>query len=113
MVPSLSKPRVAVLIPCYNEAAAIRDVVKDFRVALPDAEIYVYDNNSSDGTPRIAAEAGAIVRFETRQGKGHVVRRMLSETDADVYVMVDGDGTYDAGTSAEMVRSLLANSTLR
>jgi len=109
VAPSLSKARVAVLIPCFNEAAAIRDVVKDFRVALPDARIYVYDNNSSDGTPRIAAEAGAIVRFETRQGKGHVVRRMLSETDADVYVMVDGDGTYDASTSAEMVRALLTN----
>jgi glycosyltransferase involved in cell wall biosynthesis len=106
---SLSKPRVVVLIPCYNEAAAVRQVVKDFRVALPDARIYVYDNNSSDGTARIAAEAGAVVRFETRQGKGHVVRRMLSETDADVYVMVDGDGTYDASTSAEMVRALLAN----
>jgi glycosyltransferase involved in cell wall biosynthesis len=109
VAPSPSKPRVVVLIPCYNEAAAIRDVVRAFRVALPNARIYVYDNNSSDGTARIAAEAGAIVRFETRQGKGHVVRRMLSETDADVYVMVDGDGTYDASTSAEMVRALLAN----
>ncbi len=101
------RPRLAVLIPCYNEEAAIGKVVRDFRAALPDAAIYVYDNNSSDGTTAAAREAGAIVRRETLQGKGHVVRRMFADVDADIYVLVDGDDTYDAAAAPEMVRSLL------
>jgi glycosyltransferase involved in cell wall biosynthesis len=101
------RPRLAVLIPCFNEEAAIGKVVRDFRAALPDAAIYVYDNNSSDGTTAAAREAGAIVRRETLQGKGHVVRRMFADVDADIYVLVDGDDTYDAAAAPEMVRSLL------
>ena len=96
-------PNVAVLIPCYNEALTICAVVEGFRHALPKARIYVYDNNSSDDTSRRAREAGAIVRTEERQGKGNVVRRMFSDIDADCYVMVDGDGTYDAAASAAAV----------
>src|SRR5262245_48569309 len=88
--------RIAVLIPCYNEAASIGAVVSGFRQALPNACIYVYDNNSSDDTVGAALDAGAIVRTEPRQGKGHVVRRMFSDIDADIYVMVDGDSTYHA-----------------
>src|SRR6185295_9908751 len=87
------QPRIAVLVPCFNEATAIATVVADFRNALPSAEIYVYDNNSSDRTKEIAAEAGAQVRSEHRQGKGHVVRRMFADIDADIYVLVDGDAT--------------------
>lgn len=98
--------RVAVLIPCYNEAAAIGSVVRDFRAALPQAQIYVYDNNSSDGTAEVAARAGAIVRREPRQGKGHVVRRMFADIEADVFVMVDGDDTYDAAAAPAMVARL-------
>src|SRR4051795_5475267 len=86
--------RIAVLIPCYNEEHAITQVVRDFRAALPTAAIYVYDNNSKDRTRILAAEAGAIVRSEGRQGKGFVVRRMFSDIEADAYVMVDGDDTY-------------------
>ena len=89
--------RVAVLIPCYNEAVAIGGVVAAFRAALPEATIYVYDNNSRDGTVEVARAAGAVVRRETMQGKGHVVRRMFADIEADDYVLVDGDGTYDAG----------------
>lgn len=99
--------RVAVVIPCYNEGGAIGQVVTDFRAALPTADIYVYDNNSSDGTVAEATEAGAIVRFERRQGKGHVVRRMFSDIDADVFIMADGDGTYEAAKAPEMVQLLL------
>ena len=99
-----SVPRVAVVIPCYNEAAAIAQVVSGFRHYLPEAVIYVYDNNSSDETVHIARHAGAIVRSETMQGKGNVVRRMLSDVDADIYVMADGDGTYDPADAPEMVR---------
>src|SRR5215510_15693441 len=88
--------RVAVLVPCFNEEAAIGKVVADFRAALPDAAIYVYDNNSADRTVEAAAKAGAIVRRETHQGKGRVVRRMFTDVDADIYVLVDGDATYDA-----------------
>jgi glycosyltransferase involved in cell wall biosynthesis len=84
---------VAVLVPCYNESITIAKVVDDFRRCLPDADVYVYDNNSSDGTADIAAAHGAIVRHEPRQGKGHVVRQMLRDIDADYYVMVDGDDT--------------------
>src|SRR5262245_17388137 len=88
--------RVAVLIPCFNEEGTIGKVVGDFRATLPHAVIYVYDNNSMDRTIEAAREAGAAVRRETRQGKGSVVRRMFAEVDADVYVLVDGDATYDA-----------------
>lgn len=103
--------RLAVLIPCYNEEHAIGKVVADFRAALPAAVVYVYDNNSTDRTRRLAAEAGAIVRSETRQGKGFVVRRMFSDIEADVYVLVDGDDTYDASVSGSMV-ALLVNDRL-
>lgn len=98
---------VAVLIPCYNEAGAIAGVVRDFAAALPAARIFVYDNNSTDGTAEAAEAAGAIVRHEERQGKGNVVRRMFADVDADVYVMVDGDGTYDASSAPRLVRTLL------
>ncbi|WP_420558702.1 glycosyltransferase family 2 protein [Roseovarius sp.] len=98
--------RVAVLIPCFNEAAAIGTVVRDFSAALPQADIYVYDNNSSDGTAEVAARAGAIVRREPRQGKGHVVRRMFADVEADIFVMVDGDDTYDAAAAPAMVSRL-------
>ncbi|MGZ3600572.1 MAG: glycosyltransferase [Ktedonobacterales bacterium] len=95
---------VAVLIPCYNEALTIGSVVAGFRKALPSAHIYVFDNNSTDDTERIAAENGAIVCHETLQGKGNVVRRMFRDIEADLYVMVDGDGTYDPQTAIEMIR---------
>ena len=95
------RSRVAVLVPCYNEEAAIGQVVADFRAALPDAAIYVYDNNSTDRTVEAAAKAGAIVRRETHQGKGHVVRRMFTDVDADIYVLVDGDATYDAPSAPQ------------
>jgi glycosyltransferase involved in cell wall biosynthesis len=101
-------PRVAVLVPCYNEEAAIGAVVRDFRAALPDAAVYVYDNNSRDRTVAVAREAGAVVRSETRQGKGNVVRRMFADIEADIYVLVDGDDTYDAGAAPRMVQALIA-----
>jgi glycosyltransferase involved in cell wall biosynthesis len=100
-------PTVAVLIPCYNEAVAIGKVVADFRAAVPDATIYVYDNNSTDGTIEQAQAAGAVVRLETQQGKGHVVRRMFADVEADIYLLVDGDDTYDAAAAPDMVRMLL------
>ncbi len=99
--------RTAVLIPCYNEEAAIAQVVNDFRLALPDAKIYVYDNNSKDRTVEVARKAGAIVRREPLQGKGNVVRRMFADIEADVYVLVDGDATYDANSAPMMVQKLL------
>ena len=99
--------RVAVLLPCYNEEAAVGATVAAFRAALPDAAIYVYDNNSADRTVEIAREAGAIVRNERQQGKGHVVRRMFADVDADVYVMADGDLTYDATAAPGLVAMLL------
>lgn len=99
--------QIAVLIPCYNEAAAIGAVVHDFKAALPGAAIYVYDNNSRDDTVARAREAGAIVRHETRQGKGNVVRRMFADIEADVYVLVDGDDTYDASAAPVLVRRLI------
>ncbi|WP_342069206.1 glycosyltransferase family 2 protein [Yoonia algicola] len=102
-----SDVKVAVLIPCYNEAKPIGAVVADFRAALPDADIYVYDNNSTDNTAEIARAAGAIVRIETQQGKGNVVRRMFADIDADVYVMVDGDNTYEAKAAPALVNKLL------
>ena len=94
---------IAVLLPCYNEAAAIAQTIADFRAALPEAAIYVYDNNSSDATCEIAAAAGAIVRSERMQGKGNVVRRMFADVDADIYVMADGDATYDATAAPALV----------
>ncbi|MBK9589832.1 MAG: glycosyltransferase [Sphingomonadales bacterium] len=100
-------PRIAVLLPCYNEAAAIAQTIKDFRAALPEAAIYVYDNNSSDATCEIAAAAGAIVRSERMQGKGNVVRRMFADVDADIYVMADGDATYEAAAAPALVSKLL------
>ncbi len=108
-LPAEPAPRVAVLVPCYNEAAAIAGVVAGFRAALPGATVFVYDNNSKDATARIAAEAGAVVRTETLQGKGHVVRRMFADIEADLYVLVDGDGTYDPSAAPEMVRRLIAD----
>jgi len=99
-------PHIAVLIPCYNEEVAIAVVVAAFRAALPDAVIYVYDNNSADGTRRVAEGAGAVIRMETQQGKGHVVRRMFADIEADAYVLVDGDDTYDAAAAPEMLRML-------
>lgn len=101
------KLRVAVLIPCYNEEVAVAQVVKDFRAALPQAAIYVYDNNSKDRTSEVARENGAIVRIERRQGKGNVVRRMFADIEADVYVLVDGDATYHAASAPKMVNTLI------
>ena len=98
---------IAVLIPCHNEEAAIGSVVRAFQEHLPDARIYVYDNNSSDDTAALAAAAGAIVRTESQQGKGHVVRRMFSDIDAGIYVLVDGDDTYDAASIGKMLDTLL------
>jgi glycosyltransferase involved in cell wall biosynthesis len=99
--------RIAVLLPCYNEEAAIAQTIAGFRASLPGAAIYVYDNNSSDRTVEIAAAAGAITRSEKTQGKGNVVRRMFADVEADVYVMADGDATYDAAAAPEMIRKLL------
>lgn len=99
---------VAVLIPCYNEAVTIGKVVDDFRAAMPEAVVYVYDNNSTDGTARIAHEHGAVVRLETRQGKGNVVRSMFRDVEADYYLMVDGDDTYPAEAAGELVAPLAA-----
>jgi hypothetical protein len=98
--------RIAVVVPCLNEAAAIAKVVADFRAALPTAEVYVFDNASTDDTGAVAAAAGATVRREPRPGKGHVVRRMFADVDADIYVMVDGDDTYDAAAAPAMVELL-------
>jgi glycosyltransferase involved in cell wall biosynthesis len=98
---------IAVLVPCFNEAAAIAKVVADFRAALPAATIYVYDNNSTDDTQAIAAAAGAEVRRETRRGKGNVVRRMFQDIEADLYVMVDGDDTYDASVAPRLIARLV------
>lgn len=99
--------KIAVLIPCYNEEKTIKKVVEDFKRELPEAKIYVYDNNSNDKTAEIAKEAGAIVRFETKQGKGNVIRTMFREIDAQSYVMVDGDDTYPAENAKEMVNYVL------
>jgi glycosyltransferase involved in cell wall biosynthesis len=120
LTPSATKPdsaprvalpqglKIAVIVPCYNEEAAIGTVVEQFRAALPTSEIYVYDNNSRDGTIAAAKAAGAIVGVETRQGKGNVVRRMFGDVDADVYVMIDGDATYDAPSAPRMIATLIA-----
>ena len=101
-----TEPAIAVILPCYNEGAVITHVVGDFKRHLPSADIYVYDNNSDDDTARQAEHAGAILRRETMRGKGHVVRRALSEVDADVYILADGDGTYDASAAPELVHRL-------
>jgi glycosyltransferase involved in cell wall biosynthesis len=101
-------PRIAVLVPCYNEEATIAEVVRDFRAALPGAIVYVYDNNSRDQTMPRAREAGAVVRRETRQGKGNVVRRMFADIEADIFVLVDGDATYDATAAPRLVQALIA-----
>lgn len=100
-------PRIAVLLPCYNEEAAIGATVAGFAAALPGAAIYVYDNNSRDRTVAVARGAGAVVRTERMQGKGHVVRRMFADVDADIYVMADGDATYDAAAAPALVRRLI------
>ncbi|ANM02469.1 glycosyltransferase family 2 protein [Rhizobium phaseoli] len=100
-------PEIAVLLPCYNEAATIGSVVRGFRATLPDAAIHVYDNNSTDGTALQAMLAGAHVVRERRQGKGHVVRRMFADIEADIYIIADGDGTYAPGDAEELVRTLL------
>lgn len=97
-------PRIAVMIPCYNESVAIAKVVRDFKAALPDAVVYVYDNNSKDCTAEFARSAGAIVRHEIQQGKGHVVRRMFRDIEADFYLMVDGDDTYDPCVAPQMLK---------
>ena len=104
-----AQPRIAVLVPCFNEEAAVANVVTDFRKALPSAKIFVYDNNSSDRTAEVAREAGASVRSERRQGKGHVVRRMFADVDADIYVLVDGDATYDPASAPKMIEALLSD----
>jgi len=100
-------PSVAILVPCYNEASTVARVVMDFRTVLPAATVYVYDNNSTDETAARAVSAGAVVRRETLQGKGNVIRRMFADIDADIYVLVDGDGTYDARSVTKMIDLLL------
>jgi len=99
--------RIAVLLPCYNEEPCIAGVVTAFRQSLPEADIYVYDNNSKDNTAQVAREAGAIVRSEIHQGKGNVVRRMFSDVEAEIYVIVDGDGTYDAAMAPTLIQKLM------
>ena len=103
------KSKIAVLIPCYNESKTIEKVVKDYKNALPEADIYVYDNNSTDGTDKIAKKAGAIVKYETKQGKGNVIRTMFREIEADCYLMIDGDDTYPAESAREMCDYVLNN----
>lgn len=102
---------IAVLIPCYNESQTIEKVVTDYKKALPEATIYVYDNNSTDGTDEIARAAGAVVRYEYKQGKGNVIRRMFQDIEADCYLMVDGDDTYPADNAREMVDAVLNRRT--
>ncbi len=105
---NLSSLDIAVLVPCYNESAAIGDVVHSFQQALPDAQIYVYDNNSTDNTVEVALLAGAVVRNERQQGKGNVVRRMFADIEADIYVMVDGDDTYDASAAPALIEKMIS-----
>ncbi|MEO0606744.1 MAG: glycosyltransferase family 2 protein [Pseudomonadota bacterium] len=104
-----AEPQIAVTIPCYNEAVTIAKVIADFKAVLPGADIYVFDNNSTDQTAQIARDAGAIVRSERRQGKGHVVRRIFADVEADIYLMVDGDDTYDASVAATLIELLKRN----
>ncbi len=103
----VERHRIAILVPCYNEEKSIAQVVADFRAALPHAPVYIYDNNSTDDTVEVAARAGAVVRRESHQGKGHVVRRMFTDVEADIYVLVDGDATYDASSVRGMIERLL------
>ena len=103
--------KIAVLIPCYNEAATVKKVITDFKKVLPEAVIYVYDNNSTDNTAKLAKDAGAVVRYERQQGKGNVIRRMFSEIDAECYLLIDGDDTYPADNACEMVRLVLEDET--
>ncbi|WP_375396783.1 glycosyltransferase family 2 protein [uncultured Sphingomonas sp.] len=103
----VTEPRIAVLLPCYNEEAAVAQTVAGFVAALPGATVYVYDNNSADATVAVARATGAIVRSERMQGKGNVVRRMFTDVDADIYVMADGDATYDATAAPDMVRLMI------
>lgn len=103
----MKNKKIAILIPCYNEASTVETVVKDYKKALPEADIYVYDNNSTDGTDKIAKKAGAIVRYEYKQGKGNVIRSMFREIDADCYIMADGDDTYPADKAREMCQLIL------
>lgn len=103
----MKNKKIAILIPCYNESKTIEKVIKDYRAALPTSDIYVYDNNSTDGTDKIAKKAGAIVRYEYRQGKGNVIRTMFKEINADCYLMVDGDDTYPAESAMEMCNYVL------
>jgi glycosyltransferase involved in cell wall biosynthesis len=105
---SFAGMQIAVLVPCYNEAAAIDKVVRDFKAAVPSATVYVYDNNSTDETSAVALAAGAQVRRELRKGKGNVVRRMFQDVEADIYVMVDGDDTYDASVAPQLIDRLVA-----
>jgi len=103
----MKTPKIAVLVPCYNEEATVKKVVEDFKKSLPEADIWVFDNNSKDKTSEIARKAGAIVQFVTLAGKGNVVRRMFADVDADVYVMVDGDATYDAPSAPKLIQKLI------
>ena len=103
----MKNKKIAVLIPCYNESKTIEKVVKDYKKELPNADIYVYDNNSSDGTDEIAKNAGAIVKYEYKQGKGNVIRSMFKDIDADCYLMIDGDDTYSADNAKEMCKYIL------
>ena len=104
-----SSKKIAVLLPCYNEAAAISDVVKAFKASLPEADIYVYDNNSTDDTAEVAKNAGAIVRHETQKGKGNVIRRMFADINADIYLVADGDLTYDASAAPRLIEKLITD----
>ncbi len=104
---AMTRPRIAVLVPCYNEEVTVASVVEGFSSALPEAIVYVYDNNSRDATAARAREAGAIVRVERRQGKGHVLRRMFADIEADLYILVDGDDTYDAAVAPKVVERIL------
>jgi glycosyltransferase involved in cell wall biosynthesis len=101
-------PRIAAIVPCHNEAIAVGKVVQDLKTAVPDIDVYVYDNNSTDRTSDVAREAGAIVRFEQNKGKGHVVRRAFADVEADVYLMIDGDDTYDASAAPLLISTLLS-----
>ena len=104
----MPSPTIAAIVPCYNEAIAIGKVVTDLRQAVPEMVVYVYDNNSTDGTDVAAREAGAIVRYERNKGKGNVIRRAFADIEADIYLMIDGDDTYDAGAAPAMIQALLA-----
>jgi len=106
----MSEPTIAVLIPCFNESLTIEKVIRDFRAVLPACTVFVYDNNSTDGTVEVARSAGAIVRRESQQGKGNVVRRMFADVEADIFVLVDGDDTYDASSARELTDKLIRES---